>query len=79
MSRTEHVCYARYDLLTAMRLADRLPAANDRGTHAGRVVPDVPRHPLSRELLEERIRIELLGRHDPGTPPDAAWRSAARQ
>ena len=36
-----------------------------------RVVPHVPRHPLARQALEERIRIELLRRADARSRPAA--------
>ena len=54
---------ARHSLPTGQR-----PHAADPRT--GGVVPDTPGHPLARHPLEERIGVELLGRHDAHAAPD---------
>src|SRR4051794_32459576 len=34
------------------------------------IIPHLPGHAISGQLLQERVRVELLGRHDPGALPD---------
>src|SRR4051794_35855629 len=34
------------------------------------IIPHLPGHAVSGQLLQERVRVELLGRHDPSALPD---------